>query len=289
MTIRQTTPAPITSRAAPLMWQLQSVEELKSSVADGAVLSGELRLGVTPGVGDLALGKPIGALRRNFPDLALQLQSRWSNELLPDLRNGLLDAAAVLLPAGREPPADLVGRCIGGDEVKVVAARRLRLPARLRLADLAGQAWVLSPQGCYYHNSIRRAMRRADLPFRVVVDLFGPDLQLALVAEGIGLGLLPRRIIARSRHRSRLTVLDVSDFRIKVEVWLLHRPQLGRLGPAVDCFREALMEGLTAGGPGRAELKCRCQFLAIVRPSRLVNAWATSRESSSAPSLFRWT
>lgn len=228
---------------------IRGVDELKASVAADAAPSGELRLGITPGVGDLALGKPIGALRREFPDLALRLHSPWSNELLVKLRAGTIDAAAVLLPSGRGPPPDLVGTAIGGDRVQVVAARRARFPARPCLADLAGQAWVLSPEGCHYHTSISRAMARANLPFRVAVDLFGPELQLALVAEGIGLGLLPQRVIARSRHRRALAPLDVSDFGIDVDIWVLHRPQLGRLAPAVARFRDALAEGLAAKAP----------------------------------------
>jgi DNA-binding transcriptional LysR family regulator len=154
----------------------------------------------------------------------------------------------VLLPAGRTPPADLAGTSIGGDQVKVAASRRLRLPPRPRLADLAGQPWVLSPEGCYYHASIGRAMTRANLPFRVAVDLFGPEQQLALVAEGIGLGLLPARVIARSRHRRALKTLDIVDFDLAVGLWVLHKPPLGRLAAAVECFSAALAEGLGETG-----------------------------------------
>jgi DNA-binding transcriptional LysR family regulator len=227
---------------------LRGIDDLRASVTPDAGPCGELRLGVTPGVSDLALGKPIGALRREFPQLALRLHSPWSNALLSDLRAGTVDAAAVLLPAGRTPPADLAGTSIGGDQVKVAASRRLRLPPRPRLADLAGQPWVLSPEGCYYHTSIGRAMTRANLPFQVAVDLFGPEQQLALVAEGIGLGLLPARVIARSRHRRALKTLDIVDFDLAVDLWVLHKPPLGRLAPAVECFSAALAEGLGAAG-----------------------------------------
>lgn len=227
---------------------LRGIDDLRASVTPDAGPCGELRLGVTPGVSDLALGKPIGALRREFPQLALRLHSPWSNALLSDLRAGTVDAAAVLLPAGRTPPADLAGTSIGGDQVKVAASRRLRLPPRPRLADLAGQPWVLSPEGCYYHTSIGRAMTRANLPFQVAVDLFGPEQQLALVAEGIGLGLLPARVIARSRHRRSLKTLDIVDFDLAVDLWVLHKPPLGRLAPAVECFSAALAEGLGAAG-----------------------------------------
>lgn len=245
---RETRPPRLTADGRTVLEQarrlLQGVEDLKASVGREGIPRGELRLGVTPGVGDLALGEPIGALRREFPNLALRLHSPWSNELLAALRAGSLDAAAVLLPARRPPPADLVGRNIGSDRVNVVAARRLRLPSPARLADLAEHAWVLSPEGCYYHTAIGRTLERAHLPFRVAVDLFGPELQLALVAQAIGLGLLPSRVIARSRHRRALKIVEVADFSLGVEVWVLHRPQLGRLAPAVERFGEALAQGL---------------------------------------------
>lgn len=245
---RETRPPRLTADGRAVLEQarrlLRGVDDLRASVTDGAVPNGELRLGVTPGVSDLALGKPIGALRREFPQLSLRLHSPWSNELLAALRAGTVDAAAVLLPAGRPPPPDLVATSVGADQVKVVASRRLRLPARPHLADLANEPWVLSPEGCYYRTAIGRAMARANLPFRVAVDLFGPELQLALVAEGIGLGLLPARVIGRSRHRRALALIDVADFAIEVGIWVLHKPQLGRLAPAVERFGAALAEGL---------------------------------------------
>lgn len=246
---RETRPPRLTADGRTVLQQarrlLQGAEDLKASVGQDGVPRGELRLGVTPGVSDLALGEPIGALRRAFPNLALRLHSPWSNELLAALRTGSIDAAAVLLTAGKEPPPDLVGRSVGSDRVNVVAARRMRLPSPARLEDLAEHDWVLSPEGCYYHTAIGRALDRANLPFRVAVDLFGPEPQLALVAEGIGLGLLPSRVIGRSRHRRALKIVEVVDFSLEVGIWVLHRPQIGRLAPAIERFGEALAQGLS--------------------------------------------
>jgi DNA-binding transcriptional LysR family regulator len=225
---------------------LRAVEDLRASIAVDGEPSGLLRLGLAQAVGEMALGKPIGVLRRAYPRLSLQLHSGWTPELIAQVAAGALDAAAVLLRAGREPADEVTGEPVTTEEVLVVASERLDIPNAVRLRDLAHIPWVLNPEGCGYRTAIRRALERQQLPFCVAVDIIGPDAQLSTVAEGVGLGLVPARALAVSRYLPRLRAIVVEDFRFSVRIWVLTRRALGRLQAPVACFRAALGETLAS-------------------------------------------
>jgi DNA-binding transcriptional LysR family regulator len=74
----------------------------------------------------------------------------------------------------------------------------------------------------------------------VAVDIIGPETQLSAVAEGVGLGLVPRRALTASRFRTALREIAVEDFRFAVAVWVVEAPALGRLQGPIACFRRAL-------------------------------------------------
>jgi hypothetical protein len=64
------------------------------------------------------------------------------------------------------------------------------------------------------------------------------------VAEGVGLGLVPRKVLAVSRFRKGLREIIVEDFRFTVAVWMVETPALGRMQGPVDCFTGALRDAL---------------------------------------------
>ena len=152
--------------------------------------------------------------------------------------------AAVTASDERGPAADLVGRLLGDERVLVVAPAGLPLPARPPLAALADYAWVLNPEGCGFRKTIREALEAVRLPFEVAGEALGPELQLSLVARGVGLGLFTASTLAASSLRKSLRTVDVQDFRPHIRFWLVHRPGLGRLEKPVQLLGDTLVEGL---------------------------------------------
>jgi len=98
------------------------------------------------------------------------------------------------------------------------AARRLH-----SIADLAGESWILNPEGCSARAALRGALRGAGITMRVAVETYTYDLQLALVAEGRGLGLVPARLLARSAIRSRIRALPIRPPGFELTIWSVHR------------------------------------------------------------------
>ena len=68
---------------------------------------------------------------------------------------------------------------------------------------------------------------------RVKADTHGSEMQLQLIASGLGLGLVPRSVLTHSVWQRRLEVVKVARFAPQLDVWLLHPPHLGNLSRAV--------------------------------------------------------
>lgn len=225
---------------------LAAVDELRHVVAGETEPRGEIRLGVTQGIGDVTLREPIARLRAAFPQVALKVQSAWTPALLDRLQMGQLDAAVVMLPRGVQPPAALEARQIGEQRIVVVAPRSLDLPARPTLADLAGHPWVLNPEGCGYRHALRRALQSLRAPFEVAAEIHGPEIQLSLVADGLGLGLVPGALVRRTAYRKKLKTVEPKNFDLKVKVWIARQGFNERLAKVVDAFAEAMTISLSA-------------------------------------------
>jgi len=68
----------------------------------------------------------------------------------------------------------------------------------------------------------------------VAIDTYGTDVQLRMIASGHGLGLVQRTALEASPLRVEVAVLDVTDFSLSLDVWLVHRRQPGNLRKAPE-------------------------------------------------------
>lgn len=216
---------------------LEHCRRVLKAVADlaggsDAVAMGELRIGLAPGLTEMALSAPVDDLRQGFPQLALRVTTQWTGALIEGVRSGGLDCALGLLVEQQVLPPTVQAVVLGIEDIVVVAPRSLR--AARSLADLAGQCWVLNPPGCGYRAALQRACDRQGLGLDIAAEVAGRALQLSLIARGMGLGLVPRRQVAASPERRALKILAPEDFRIEATVALLHGPALGLLAPAVE-------------------------------------------------------
>lgn len=208
---------------------LAALDALRTAGADDDALPPEFRLGVAHSLADVALASPAEGLRRAHPRMALRIVTGWSRGLLEQLAAGALDAAVVQLAAGGRLPAPLAGELLARQPLVLVAPRRLALPRVLTLADAARQSWVLNPGGCGGRAALEQTLARVGAPLRVAVETYGLELQLSLVARGVGLGLLPRRVLARSHLRARVRTVRLRGHAFAAAVWLAH----GRLAPVL--------------------------------------------------------
>ena len=223
---------------------LASLQELRTLGDQGRQPAGELRLAVAHALTELALVGPIDELQRRFPQVAFRLGTGWSRDLLERVRTQAIDGAFLLLPQGESLPAGVSGVRVAEERLVVVAPRGLRI-GTVRAADLAGHGWVLNPEGCAARAALRRALAGAGRDLRVGVETYNYELQLALVARGRGLGLVPGRLLARSRSRKHVRVVRVHGLDFPLTIWSLRgRPPLA-LEPVLDELDRVLTKRLS--------------------------------------------
>lgn len=216
----------------------RAVRDMETALHPEGEPSGEFRIGVSVGLGDLALSDPVDRVRAAYPQLHVRATTGWS--AVPHVRAGTLDAAAVLTSEDDESPGGLSGERLSIEPAVIVAGRQLDIADATPLADLAGVPWVLNHDGCVFRRVVIDAFagrRRMMLPS---VEVGPAELQLSLIARGHGVGMVLPRMLERSAFRDAVRVVSVSDFRPAFAVWLIHATHPGRLAGPIRCFRDAL-------------------------------------------------
>ncbi|EUC17649.1 UNVERIFIED_ORG: LysR family transcriptional regulator [Burkholderia sp. CF145] len=231
---------------------VREVEALRHLVTDDAPLAGVLRLGVAQTVADVAMLKALHALREAHPELQARVSTGWGNPLLQKVEDGELDAAVVLLPANRALPEALVGDVLGPLKLAVVARKGSMKKRVHTLAECQAYGWVLNPDGCGFRAGLQHALAAQGYALKLNLETLGTELQLGLVADGVGLGLVPLPLLDASVHAAQLDVIQLSDFKPEIAVWMVRSRALGKMQSALTVLSESIEKSFKAARLSRA-------------------------------------
>lgn len=231
---------------------MREVDALLNLVTDDAPLAGVLRLGVAQTVADVAMLPALHALREAHPELQPRVSTGWGSPLLQKVEDGQLDAAVVLLPANRSLPETLVGESLGTLKLAVVARKGSMKKRAHSLAECQPLGWVLNPDGCGFRAGLQHALAAQGYSLKLNLETLGMELQLGLVADGVGLGLVPLPLLNSSTHASQLDVVQVSDFKPEIVVWLVHSRAPGKMQSALAVLSQSIEASFKAARLARA-------------------------------------
>ncbi|MGF6724282.1 DNA-binding transcriptional LysR family regulator [Paraburkholderia sp. GAS41] len=231
---------------------VREVDALRHLVADEAPLTGVLRLGVAQTVADVAMLKALHALRSAHPELQARVSTGWGNPLLQKVEDGEMDAAIVLLPSNRVLPEALSGQMLGDLKMAMVARKGSLKRRAHTLAECQSYGWVLNPDGCGFRAGLQQTLAAQGHVLKLNLETLGTELQLGLVADGVGLGLVPQPLLRVSAHAAQLDVIQVSDFKPEITVWIVRARALGKFESALQVLAQSVEQRFKAAHLSRA-------------------------------------
>ncbi|MPW08989.1 LysR family transcriptional regulator [Paraburkholderia sp. CNPSo 3155] len=231
---------------------VREVDALGHLVADDAPLAGVLRLGVAQTVADVAMLKALHALRCAHPELRARVTTGWGNPLLQKVDEAELDAVIVLLPTNRALQETLAGETLGELKLAVVAQKGSLKKRAYTLAECQSYGWVLNPDGCGFRAGLQQALAAKGYTLKLNLETLGTELQLGLVADGVGLGLVPLPLLHNSVHAAQLDVVPITDFKPEIAVWIVRSRALGKMQSALAVLAESVEQSFKAARLSRA-------------------------------------
>ncbi|HFD6834751.1 TPA: LysR family transcriptional regulator [Klebsiella oxytoca] len=248
---RQTRPLTLTAAGHRVYEQCLSIKretkKLYGLLDPEAEPHGILRLGVPQSVAEIALQPALTALRQQFPALRPQVTCGWSGLLQKRLESVELDGVLAMGPEQQRFAEGYGGRLLCPLDIAVIAAKSWRLHAGA-LRDCAEKGWVLNPDGCGLRAGLIRELQSQGLRLELNVETAGAQLQISLVAQGLGLGLVPRAALAASPWRDEVTILTLADFQPEVHLWLVHAQNLANLSQPLTFFAGKVVQQLNVSG-----------------------------------------
>ncbi|WP_426503820.1 LysR family transcriptional regulator [Dactylosporangium sp. McL0621] len=235
---------------------LAHAERVEASLAEhrGAV-AGPLRVAAFATAARGLLPPVLRDLRGRHPALEPALAEMEPHEALPLLRRGELDVAVVQDWAA-DPLAvgeGLARRDLLDDrfDVAVPAEHRAAARAEIAVAELADEVWIGWSRGQICHDWLLGTLRGIGAEPRVAHTASEHSTQLALVAAGLGIAVLPRLGRDVVPPGVRLVPIAPAAVRRVFAVWRATTSSRPAIGAALTALEQAAAQLQAA--EGRAE------------------------------------
>jgi DNA-binding transcriptional LysR family regulator len=217
---------------------LAAVEAAQNEVRELTTLAhGTVSLGAPTTVSTHLLPDQLTRFKREHAGLEVTLREAGTETLLRLVVEGKLDLAIVvtdILPAELE-----VADYLDEHYVLAVSANHALAKRRsVRLADLAGESFILFPEGYKLREVTLSACRRAGFEPKVALDGGAMQSALEFVAAGLGVAITPELAWGNTKHIRKLRIIDQDLRRALGVVW--HKDHY--LSPAARALREFLTQ-----------------------------------------------
>lgn len=168
---------------------------------------GRVRLGATPSLCTGLLPDVLRAYHERHPGVRLLIEEGGSHDLVRELARGTLDLALVVLPLPSPSPALTTVELFQEDLVVVSSADEPAPRSPMAVADLEHRPMVMFRHGYGLRNLTLAACRAAGFEPYLAVEGGEMDAVLGFVRAGLGIGVVPSMVAARSGHDLRVTPL----------------------------------------------------------------------------------
>ncbi|MBK9360646.1 MAG: LysR family transcriptional regulator [Rubrivivax sp.] len=212
-------------------------EDLRQAGGDDA---GTLRVGLTPYLNFTALGETFGWFRQRYRHVALQFIEGLTKRVLPRLRDGTLDIAAVAADVGEIEGDEFIARRLSCVPQCIVVRAGHPVLADPTARALTALEWVLT-QPIVSAGSSRIgamfALAGAAPPTRVVVC--ETLAAMSILRHSDAVSIFPQPLLGHPETRGIVAIDDAPLRPCDIELLLLTQPDVP-LTPAADYFAHCL-------------------------------------------------
>jgi DNA-binding transcriptional LysR family regulator len=219
------------------------------------VRGGRVRLASFPSAGSAIVPQAIATFRSRHPAVELSMIEAEPDESLPRLRAGELEIALLYQPSlvSDESLGAFDVESLLEDPFYVVLPKGHPLAERprIRLKDLASEAWINGTGACPCSYQVARACNSAGFEPHVAFESDDFAAVQGLVAAGVGVALIPDLGFATARDDIAICQLAPSDAMSR-QVQAATLP--GYRSPATEAMLEVLRETAASYRSARVEL-----------------------------------
>jgi DNA-binding transcriptional LysR family regulator len=212
------------------------------------LLRGTVTIGVTQTPGPIDVPRILAAFNRRHPGVELILCEGLSVDLASQLREDRLDLALISAISARERRQLVLARSrVERLVVLLPADHRLAKRRHLAIADLRDERFVSFSRGATIRVAVERAATRAGFVPRASLETNDVERTAALVAEGLGVAVLPDSDAHRGGSSTVAVPLQGPALRYEIFVaWRAHR----QLTPPADALRTAILDDSESSADG---------------------------------------
>ncbi len=197
-------------KAAPL---LKATDELFRDLQQTfSHLPPTLRVGVARSIGLAYLPGYFFAFHRQHPEVQLQVIQRTSREIIEALDSGDLDAGLVCPPPHLPRSLRVTHRF--ADEFVAIVPPQFSMPAGLETVRevkeyLSGQHWLMIERESYTGQRLNRWLKAQAWQIEPAMELDSFDVIVNLVSLGLGVSLVPHRVLPLYEQRRTVRRLAI--------------------------------------------------------------------------------
>jgi DNA-binding transcriptional LysR family regulator len=222
---------------------LAQVEHGRQAVAAlRGLVTGHLYVGLVMPLPDRRVVRAIGAFGRKYPGIELTLVEDETDALLDGLAAGDLHTAFLGLGPGQDLPASLEAVVVAREPAGLAVCPQHPLAARksVPLSVLRDEPLVTLTRASRLRTVLETACRQAGFAPRIVAETSDLTVMVQLVAEGIGVALMPR---SGREQVTDVVAVPVTHPTIDRRIILVWRP--GATPPAARAFITVAREQLS--------------------------------------------
>jgi molybdate transport repressor ModE-like protein len=201
----------LVNHADAILARIDAAEDELAAIAD--LRGGRLRLACFQSAGATLVPRAVASFHERHPAVELGMVEAEPEEASERLRAGDIDLALVYdfepLPGTLDDDLDLTHLIDDPYDAILPEAHRLAGRRALRLADLKDEPWIASTSACGCRAITERACQEVGFEPKIAFEADETLAAQALVAAGVGVGILPRLalttvhpgVVARSLRR----------------------------------------------------------------------------------------